>query len=82
MNFDYIIGKIISDINFEFIIESKDYSIAIFELQLSNGSTIEVKAYNELADYCYLKLHLNDVVFIEGSLRSNNVIVIEEIVYI
>ena len=82
MNFCYIMGKIISDINFEFIIESKDYSVAIFELQLSNRSTIKVKAYNELADYCYFKLHFNDIVFIEGSLQSNNIIEAEEIVYI
>jgi len=40
MNLCYIIGKIVNKVNFEFIIESKDYSIATFSLKLSNNSIL------------------------------------------
>lgn len=71
MNIVFIEGKIISDIEFNFIINSPNLSIAIFEVKLLNKSIVKIKAYNELADYCYSKLNKNDVVFIEGYLNSN-----------
>lgn len=78
MNFCYIVGKIISKINFEFIIESKDYSIATFKIKLSNNSIINVEAYNEQADYCYLKLHEENIIAIEGKMK-NNCILLEQL---
>ena len=74
MNFCYIVGKIISKINFEFIIESKDYSIATFKIKLSNNSIINVEAYNEQADYCYLKLHEENIIAIEGKMKNNSIL--------
>ena len=71
MNIVFIQGKIISDIEFNFIINSPNISIAIFEAELLNKSIVKIKAYNELADYCYSKLNKNDVVFMEGYLNSN-----------
>ena len=71
MNIVFIDGKIISDIEFNFIINSPNISIAIFEAELLNKSIVKIKAYNELADYCYSKLNKNDVVFMEGYLNSN-----------
>lgn len=71
VNIVFIEGKIISDIEFNFIINSPNLSIAIFEVKLLNKSIVKIKAYNELADYCYSKLNKNDVVFIEGYLNSN-----------
>ena len=71
MNIVFIEGKIISDIEFNFIINSPNISIAIFEAELLNKSIVKIKAYNELADYCYSKLNKNDVVFMEGYLNSN-----------
>ena len=43
MNLVFILGKIISDIEFKFIINSKNKSIAIFKIQLLNNSEITVK---------------------------------------
>lgn len=74
MNLCYIIGKIVNKVNFEFIIESKDYSIATFSLKLSNNSIINVEAYNEQADYCYLKLHEGSIVAIEGKMQNNSIL--------
>ena len=66
MNIVFVEGKIISDIEFNFIINSTNISIAMFELELLNKSIVKIKAYNELADYCYSKINKNDIVFIEG----------------
>lgn len=77
MNIVFVEGKIISDIEFNFIINSENVSIAIFEAELLNKSIVKIKAYNELADYCYSKLNKNDIVFIEGYLNSNMEIIIK-----
>ena len=42
MNLCYLSGKIVSDINFKFIINSKNISIAYFNLQLNSGNIIKI----------------------------------------
>lgn len=79
MNICFLIGKIISKIDFKFIINSKNISIAIFKIELENKSQITVKAYNDLADYCYSKLTKGDIIGIQGYLGNNQEIIIEEI---
>lgn len=79
MNIVFIEGKIISDIKFHFIINSNNISIATFEIKLLNKTIIKIKAYNELADYCYSKLKNKDIIFIEGYLNSNMEIIIKTI---
>ena len=47
MNICFLKGKIISDIEFKFIINNKKYySISIFKIKLDNKSIIAVKGYN------------------------------------
>ena len=54
MNICIVYGKIVSKIEFEFIINVKKYySIVIFQIELNNKSIVTVKGYNEIADYCY-----------------------------
>ena len=77
VNIVFIEGKIISNIEFKFIINSKNISIAIFEVELLNKSIVKIKAYNKLADYCYSRLNKKDVVFIEGHLSSSIEIIIK-----
>ena len=77
MNIVFVEGKIISDIEFNFIINSTNLSIAIFEVKLLNKSIVKIKAYNELADYCYSKLNKGDIIFVEGYLNSNMEIIIK-----
>lgn len=79
MNLVFVYGKIISEIEFKFIIESKNYSIAMFFLELQNGSVIKICAYNEKADYCYSKFATNDFVVVEGRLNTNMEINLENI---
>ena len=79
MNLVFVLGKIISDIEFQFIINSKNKSIAIFKIKLLNNSEVTVKAYNEQADYCYSKLNKNNIIYIEGYLNSKMQIVVKDI---
>ena len=80
MNLCFIIGKIVSEIEFKFIINSKNISIAYFKIELLNKSIVQVKAYNELADYCYSKLQKYDVCVIQGYINSEMEIEVEKIV--
>ena len=80
MNLCFLIGKIISEIEFKFIINSKNISIAYFKIELHNKSIVQVKAYNELADYCYSKLQKYDVCAIQGYINSEMKIEVEKIV--
>lgn len=77
MNLIFLKGKIVSDVEFKFIINSKDVSIAIFDVELLNKSIVTVKAYNGQADYCYRKLNKNDIIFIEGYINTNIEVVVK-----
>lgn len=77
MNNVFIQGKIISDIEFNFIINSSNISITTFEVELLNKSIVKVKAYNERADYCYKSLKKENIIFIEGYLNSSMEIIIK-----
>ena len=80
MNICFLIGKIISDIDFKFIVNSKKYySISIFQIELNNKSVITVKGYNEIADFCYRRLLKNDYINLYGELNSKGEIEILEI---
>ena len=52
MNICFLIGKIVSEIDFKFIVNNKKYySISILQIELNNKSIITVKGYNEIADF-------------------------------
>ena len=78
MNICIVAGKIVSEIEFKFIINSKHKSIVYFDLELLNKSIVKVKAYDEIADYVYSKIK-NDIVLIDGKLRDDGSIEIQEI---
>lgn len=77
MNEVFLTGKIISNVEFKFIINSKNISIAMFNIETDYKQVIKIKAYNELADYCYSKLETRQRVFIYGEISENDVIVKE-----
>lgn len=79
MNICFFIGKVCSKINFEFILNSKNISVCIFDIKLSNGSVVKVKGYNEIADYCYRNLRKDSVVAIEGMINENMEVVLDMI---
>ena len=71
MNEVFLIGEIISDIEFKFIINSKNKAIACFEIKTADKQIVRIQAYNQLADFAYSKLNTNDKVFINGYIGDN-----------
>ena len=76
MNHVFLIGKIITDINFKFIINQKSMSITTFKIQTIDNQTINVKGYNEIADYIYSKLQKENFVAICGRINTDGVVTI------
>ena len=79
MNLCILMGKIISGIEFKFIINNENKSIIEFEIVLLNKSIVKIQAYNEMADYCYKNLNKNDMIFIYGKLNENGKVKIKEV---
>ena len=71
MNEVFLIGKIISDIEFKFIINSKNKAIACFEIETNDKQIVRIQAYNQLADFAYSQLNKNDKVLINGYIEAN-----------
>ena len=79
-------GKVIGKITFKFIINSKNKSVAIFNIEtpktkIQDNQIIKLKAYNELADFAYSRLKENDQIFINGKIEENCVKVKSIIIY-
>lgn len=76
MNICFLIGKIISEIKYDFVIGNKKYfskekiTVARFNIELLNKSEISIIAYNSIADFCYQKLDKNYNIFIEGLINT------------
>ena len=82
MNEVFLIGKVVTDIDFKFMINSKNISIATFKIDTINNQIISLKAYNENADCAYSKLKINDYIGIYGYLETDGIVNIKEIVNI
>lgn len=79
MNLIFVIGKIVTEIDFQFIINSENQAVSIFKIELKNKTIITVKAYNKLADFCYKNLKSNKDVFVNGYLNTQMEIVANQI---
>ena len=79
MNRCFFIGKVCTNIKFDFILKDKNISIVRFYIKLLDGSIIKVKDYYEIADYCYSRLKYGDIVVIEGKLESNINIILKNL---
>lgn len=80
MNIVVLIGTIISPIDFKFIINSKDISIAQFELEtMDKKATVKIKLFNELADFAYSKLNKGEKLMIMGYINNVCEVIVEEI---
>ena len=71
MNEVFLIGKIISNIEFKFTINSKNKAIACFEIETNDKQIVRVQAYNKLADFACSKLNTNDKAFVNGYIEDN-----------
>ena len=70
MNEVFLIGKIITEIKFDFILNSKKKSIARFYIETLDGEKIKTVGYDNIADFCYKKLYIGKSVFVYGSYTS------------
>lgn len=81
MNIVIISGKIISEIEFNFIYngnkKEKHTSIAMCKLRLDNGSFVDIYGYDEIADYLYR--NKVNCIWIEGKLDNHMMIEIKKI---
>ena len=76
MNICFLIGKIVSEIDFRFILNIKNkenISISKFDLEIEENTILKVSAYDNIADYCYRDFDENDVVLIQGVLDTNEI---------
>ena len=81
MNEVFLNGRIITEIEFKFIINTKKQkSIVEFTLEIENGLKVKIKAYNEIADYIYSKFKMYDDIILRGMLSQEYDVIIKEIV--
>ena len=74
MNEIFIIGKVVSKIEYKFIINSKKYFAKVeFEIEFDNQK-FQVRGYNNIADFCYRKLNKNHKIFINGKIETDMII--------
>ena len=73
MNQVFLIGKIITEVDFNFILNSKKKSIALFYLETLDGEKIRILGYDNIADYCYSKLNSKMNIFVYGLLNKDGV---------
>lgn len=76
MNEVFVIGKIISKIEYKFMIHKKYNAIAKFRVMLENNSIVKVKAYNDMADKVLRKYKIDDYIFINGKINSKMEIIV------
>lgn len=79
MNVCFLSGNIIEDVKFKFYIGNKKCSVAKTKIKLENGSSIEIKGYDEMADWMYKNILENDRVCIQGKLDTKMQVEIEYI---
>ncbi len=77
MNICFEMGKVIEDVNFDFMYEDKRISIAYTTLMLKNNAIIKIRGYGNIADIMYRTLQKNDNVMIQGRIICGKNIEIE-----
>ena len=75
MNEVFLMGKIITEIKFDFLLNSKKKSIARFYIETLGKQKIKIVGYDDIADFCYSKLNKGNRIFMYGMLNKDGVIV-------
>ena len=79
MNLCFLMGQIVEETKFNFIYNKKQTSIAKNSIKLDNNSIIKIIGYDDIADFLYSKIKINDNVLIQGILTEDNYIQIKHI---
>ena len=80
MNEVFLIGKVITEVEFKFIINAKNISIAKFNLKTTDKQIIKVEAYNEQADSVFRRLRKEDNIIINGYITTKGTIILRNTV--
>lgn len=75
MNEVFLIGKVIKEIEYRFMLEKGKNAKAEIKLELLDKTQLKVIAYNEEADYTIQNIRKNDIVFIYGMIKETEVII-------
>ncbi len=70
MNLCALKGKVIEDVRFDFLYNSKRISVAKMKLKLRNGSIITIKGHDEMADWMYKNIIKNYDIVLYGRVDS------------
>jgi len=70
-------GKVIEEIYFKFIYNSKKISVAKTKLKLDNDSVILIKGYNDMADWLYRYVNIDDNIAVSGKIDTKMEIEVE-----
>ena len=77
MNLCILHGKVTEKVDFKFIYNSKKISVAKTKIKLINESTITIKGYDDMADWMYRYVNINDEIVVSGKIRTSMEIDIE-----
>ena len=77
MNVVFLIGELIKEIEYKFMLEKKKTEKAILNLKLLDKTEIKVEGYNEIADFCLRNLKIKDIALIYGKIEENIVKIID-----
>lgn len=75
MNEVFLIGRVIKEIEYRFMLDKGKNSKAVVYLELLDKTEVKIIAYNENADYALQNIKKNDIVFVYGALEHTSVIV-------
>ena len=81
MNIGFVIGKIVSEIEYRFMINSRNKAIVQLWLETSNFNKIYIVGYDDIADKIYNMFEKGDFISFCGKIESDKIIIeyIEEI---
>ena len=77
MNVVFLIGELIKEIEYKFMLEKNKTAKASLNLKLLDKTEIKVEGYNEIADFCLRNLKIKDIALIYGKIEENIVKIID-----
>ena len=88
MNICFIIGKIVSKIEFDFVLgdnksfKNRKISVVRFKLKLLDENVLNIIGYNNIADFCYQRLKIGENILIQGFINNSGEIEMKNIILI
>ena len=75
MNEVFLIGKVIEDTEYKFMLKKRKNAKAKIELKLIDETKVEVVAYNEQADYTLQNIKIRNNVSVYGKLQNSEIVI-------